>query len=188
MDAFEQIVDTILRLDGYWTHRLFHVELTKREKHRLGLPTMPRPELDIIAYRPKSNELLVVECKSFLDSDGVRARAFKHDGNRFSRRFKLFVGRRLWNVVRSALVRELRARGACRPRPAVRLCLAAGRIASDRDRQMLHRLFDRRGWRLIDDVEIAERLAKAVEEGYTDDVAILAAKILVPKERHGGRA
>ncbi len=181
MDAFETIVGTILRLDGYWTHHLFHVPLSKPEKRRIGLPSMPRPELDLVAYKPATNELLVVECKSYFNSRGVIASAFSKNGHRSSKRYKLFNDHRLWKTVRDALVRDLRKRGACRHRPRVTLCLAAGHIASEKDRLELHRLFNQHAWRLIDDIEIAGRLRAASNEGYADDVAILAAKILIPK-------
>ncbi len=181
MDAFESIVGTILRLEGYWTHHLYHVPLTSQEKRYLERPSMPRPELDLVAYRPASNELLVVECKSFLNSPGVRASAFNDKSDPFFKRYKLFNNQPLWETVCKALVRDLRKFGACRPDPAVELCLAAGHIATEKDRVKLHELFDEHGWRLIDDIEIAERLKAASKTAYADDVAILAAKILIPK-------
>ena len=76
MDAFEQVVASILQRKGYWTQTSVKVELTKEEKRAIGRPSSPRWELDVVGYRGSSNELLVVECKSYLDSYGVRASAF----------------------------------------------------------------------------------------------------------------
>lgn len=180
MNAFEQIVGAILCLDGYRTRHLFHVPLTKRERQGLRSPTMPRPELDLIAYKPATNELLVVEGKSYVNSRGVLAAEFRKNGHRSFKRYKLFNNRKLWSTVRAALTRCLRKRGASRPRPVIKHCLAAGHIASAADRQRLHGLFGKRGWRLIDDVEIARKLSAASRTAYADDVAVLAAKILVP--------
>jgi len=49
--------------------------ITRRE---IGRPSSPRWELDIVAYSGRDNLLLVVECKSRLDSQGVNPnRPFK---------------------------------------------------------------------------------------------------------------
>ncbi len=66
MDAFESIIATILECDGWWVHRSFKVELTKAEKRKAGRPSMPRHELDILAYKAKKNELRVIECTKSL--------------------------------------------------------------------------------------------------------------------------
>src|SRR3990167_7524540 len=74
MDSFETLVGSLLEKDGFWVRTSVKVELTPEEKRKIGRPSSPRWELDLVAYKAKSNELLVVECKSFLDSPGVRAR------------------------------------------------------------------------------------------------------------------
>lgn len=57
---------------GSWTQTSIQVDLTKAEKRALGRHSSPRWELDVEASCGATNELLVVECKSFLDSLGVR--------------------------------------------------------------------------------------------------------------------
>ena len=95
MDAFESLVSMILRHEGYWTTPSFKVELSKREKRSIDRASSPRWELDLVAYKGSTNELLVVECKSFLDSTGVNFRkGFEPD-----RRYKLFTDRKLRTVV-----------------------------------------------------------------------------------------
>ena len=71
MDAFESLVSMLLRHQGYWTTSSFKVELTKEEKRQIGMPSSPRWELDLLAYKGSKNEVLAVECKSLLDSTGV---------------------------------------------------------------------------------------------------------------------
>jgi hypothetical protein len=71
MDAFEQVVSEMLWMDGFWVQTSVKVNLTPREKGSVGKRTMPRPELDIVAYRGRDNFLYVVECKSYLNSRGV---------------------------------------------------------------------------------------------------------------------
>ena len=74
MDAFEQLVSEILWMEGYWVRTSVKVELTKEEKRLIGRHSSPRWELDIcmMAYKGGENLLRVVECKSYIDSTGVR--------------------------------------------------------------------------------------------------------------------
>ena len=72
MDAFESVIAGILQRQGFWTLTNFKVELTKAEKRKIGRPSSPRWELDVVAYSGRDNELRIVECKSFLDSPGVQ--------------------------------------------------------------------------------------------------------------------
>jgi hypothetical protein len=71
MDAFEEIVAGLLWEEGYWTTIGYKVNLPKPVKVELGKPSLPRPEIDILAYQADDNELIWVECKSYLDSRGV---------------------------------------------------------------------------------------------------------------------
>jgi hypothetical protein len=76
MDAFEQLVSEILWMQGYWVRTSVKVCLTPDEKKAIGRPSCPRWELDVVGYRGGDNVIQVVECKSFLDSVGVRAMDF----------------------------------------------------------------------------------------------------------------
>ena len=48
MDAFENVIASILQRRGYWTMTSVKVELTKAEKRAIGRPSAPRWELDIV--------------------------------------------------------------------------------------------------------------------------------------------
>ena len=63
MDSFELVVASILEREGYWVRASYKVELTKEEKRSIGKPSAPRWEIDVLAYKASTNELLVVECK-----------------------------------------------------------------------------------------------------------------------------
>ena len=89
MDAFEQVVAEVLWREGYWVRTSVKVELTKEDKRAIQLPSSPRWELDVVAYRARDNHLKVVECKSYLDSPGVRLRAFDPLNDKDASRFKL---------------------------------------------------------------------------------------------------
>ena len=122
MDAFEQLVSEILWMEGYWVRTSVKVELTNEEKRAIGRPSSPRWELDIVAYSARDNFLRVVECKSYLDSPGVRATAFDGSNPNHAERYKLFNDPELRRVVFNRLGLQLAECGACRPDPKIRLC------------------------------------------------------------------
>jgi hypothetical protein len=179
LEAFEQLVSEILWMQGYWVRTSVKVELTKAEKRAIRRPSSPRWELDVVAYSGRDNVLCVVECKSYLDSRGVALRAFDGGDKRFGLRFKLFGDKRLRRVVFARLCKQFTASGACRPKPTVKLCLACGRIASDADRQGLHKYFKRKGWELWDERWLRERLRAISERGYENQVSAVVAKLLL---------
>jgi hypothetical protein len=179
MDAFEQLVSEILWMDGCWVRSSVKVELTKKEKKAIGRPSSPRWELDIVAYSGRDNLLRVIECKSYLDSRGVALRAFDGTDKRFAKRFKLFGEKRLRNVVLKRLCKQFTQSGACRPKPVVKLCLACGRIASDTDRAALRRHFAAKGWELLDEDWLRQRLQLMSEGGYENQVSAVVAKLLL---------
>src|SRR5436190_21893483 len=113
-----------------------------------GRPSAPRWELDIVAYSGRENELLVVECKSYLDSAGVRAASF--DGPKAAKetRYKLFSDELLRRVVLSRLETQLVEQGFCPAGTKARLCLAAGNIHGDP--VPLRAIFDAKGWKLFE--------------------------------------
>ena len=71
MNSFESLVGMLLEREGFWVRHSVKVNLTKEEKRNIGRPSSPRWELDLVAYKGATNELKIVECKSYLDSVGV---------------------------------------------------------------------------------------------------------------------
>ena len=149
MEAFEQVVASLLERDGFWVRSSVKVDLTKEEKRKIGRHSSPRWELDIVAYKGRTNELWLVECKSYLDSGGVTMSAFDGSNETFAGRFKLFNEPRLFRTVSRRLCTQLVSSGACAAKPKVKLVLAAGRIANERHRRQLHALFAKRRWILL---------------------------------------
>jgi len=184
MDSFETLVGSLLEKEGFWVRTSVKVELTREEKRKIGRPTSPRWELDLVAYKAKSNELMVVECKSFLDSLGVRASGLDGTNKKEGNRYKLFNDSVLRKTVLDRLVEQLVSSGACAPSPSVMLCLAAGKVASEPDREKISTLFDRNGWRFFDDSWLRERLLAASKAGYENEVIPVVAKILLRGQPH----
>ncbi|MCK4625580.1 MAG: hypothetical protein KAV00_09745 [Phycisphaerae bacterium] len=175
MDAFENIVAMILNREGYWVRTSYKVNLTKEEKRKIGKPSSPRWELDVVAYKPRSNELLVIECKSFLNSRGVVYKDFS--GKKGNKKYKLFNDENLWSVVRSRLIHQLKKEGACLNSPKVQLCLAAGKIPP-KDQDNIQSYCKERGWQLFDADWFKTKFGELVDSGYENEVAVVAAKLM----------
>ena len=176
MDAFERVVAQILIHQGYWTRTEFKVELTLEEKVEIGRRTSPRWELDVLGYNPPRNEVLVVECKSFLDSGGVHINDFDPKNER-SGRFKLFVEPKTREVVFRRLALQLAELQLCQANPTITLALAAGKIAKGQDG--IRELFDRNSFRLFDPNWMRERLGELSRTGYDNEVASVVSKLII---------
>lgn len=178
MDSFEQVVAEILWREGYRVHTSVKVELSKEEKREINLPSAPRWELDVVAYRAHDNHIKVVECKSYLDSPGVRLKGFD-PAEKESSRYKLFNNETLRNVVFRRLGKQLADVRACQPNPSVQLCLACGRIASESDRTGLQQHFQSSGWELWDETWLRDRLKLMSRGSYENQVSAVVAKLLL---------
>jgi len=178
MDAFEHIVSRIFQDEGYWTTIGYKVDLTKEEKRELNNPSMPRPEIDIIAYKPSANELLMIECKSYLDSQGVGHKAFTEETHRYQGRYKMFNNESLFKMCRKRIVQQMKRDGLITtPAPKPILCLAAGKIYGDHE-PILQNYFKTKGWRLYTPEWIAQRIRNLAAKGYENEVMTVVTKIL----------
>ena len=179
MNSFEEVVGAILSAKGFWVRHSFKVDLSKEEKRQIGKPTSPRRELDIVAYKGATNEVFAVECKSYLDSPGVRFQDLSGSNQKNAGRYKLFNDLVLRDVVFSRLASQLSEAESCPSKPTIRLCLAAGRIASDADREQLRNYFAEKGWLLWDNAWIKEELNQLAQSGYEDQATAIVAKLLL---------
>jgi hypothetical protein len=185
MDSFEKLVGSLFEKDGYWVRTSVKVELTAKEKRKIGRPSSPRWELDVVAYKGKSNELLVVECKSFLDSHGVRACSLDGTDAKKEKHYKLFNDNVLRKTVFGRLKKQLVSTGYCASSPSVKLCLVAGKVASETDRGKIKNLLERKGWGFFDDNWLKDKLLAVSNSGYENEIASVVAKILLrEKPRH----
>ncbi len=179
MDAFEQLVSEILWMEGYWVRTSVKVELTKEEKRLIGRHSAPRWELDIVGYSGRENLLRVVECKSYMDSIGVRASAFDGSNPDHAKRYKLFNEPELQRIVFNRLCLQFTESGACREAPQIRFSLACGKIRNEADRVAIRAHFEARGWELWDEPWLREHLQRMAEQGYENQVSAVVAKLLL---------
>ena len=176
MDSFESIIKTIFENKGYWVKTSFKVDLTKAEKRRIGRPSAPRWELDVVAYKGGENEILVIECKSYLDSTGVKAEGLKK--GKYKERYKLFNEATLREVVLNRLAKQLAKTGACPKDVTVKLCLAAGNVSTQKDRDEINEHFEKMGWGFYSDSWVKSELINLSKAGYENEVSIVTTKIL----------
>lgn len=179
MDAFENVVSEILWRDGYWVQNAVKVELTREEKVEIGRPTIPRPELDVVGYRGKRKELLVVECKSYLDSRGITYNGVAGRNSRGASRYKLFNDETLQRVVFNRLSRQMYEAELVTKNPNIRLALVCGKIATERDRLLLRDHFEERDWLLWDQVWLREKLSLMSKGGYENSAVAVVSKLLL---------
>ena len=179
MDAFESLAAEVLHGDGYWVRNGFKVELTKEEKREIDRPSNPRWELDLVGYSAKRDELLVIECKSYLDSRGVAFRAFKGTDARFASRFKLFNDPKLRRVVFDRLRFQMIELGLITQKTRIKLVLACGKIASRTDYKQIRDHFEKRDWELWDCEWFKEKLQKISEGGYENSQISVVSKLLL---------
>jgi len=175
MHGFESVVAEILQVEGYWIQSGFKVVLNKSQKHEIGRPSSPRWEIDLLAYRAPTNEVLAVECKSYLDSSGVDLADLK--GGRYAHRYKLFTEPNLRRVVLEQLREDLVGKKFCAPNPQITLALAAGRLKSDPAE--MRNFFTENKWGLFDPDWVRDSLKQLADAGYTDSVAVMVSKILL---------
>lgn len=186
MDAFEQLAADLFWDEGYWVRTGFKVDLTREDKLRIGLPSSPRWEIDLVAWSTQKNELLALECKSYLDSGGVHAAHFL-PGAKYAHRYKLFHDPELRDTVLARLKTQCVERGLCSADASVRLGLVYGHATSG-NALRLTKIFDQGGWLLFGpDDWIKERLDRLAAASYDNSTAAVVAKLLLRSSR-GRRA
>jgi hypothetical protein len=176
VDAFEQVVAELFWAQGYWVRTSVKVNLTKEEKAEADRPTMPRPEIDVVAYHGGRNHMLALECKSYLDSRGVTFREVC--GEVGTTTYKLFRRESLRTVVLRRLAEQSIAQGLCRPGVTVQLGMIAGKVAST-DEPKLRVLFDRQGWFFEGPAWLKEQIKQLSGGSYENQVAAVVSKLLL---------
>ena len=178
MDYFENIIKRLLEQQGYWARQSVKVNLTKDEKVAIGKPSIPRPELDLVGYRARNNELLVLEVKSFLDSPGVKYDELSQNYEIPSGRYKLFTSDKYRNIVFDRLIQDFVEVGLIEKDPKVLFGLAAGKIYSN-DEEKISNYFDKRNWVLYRPSDIAESIKRLSKLPYENDPYVIASKIII---------
>ena len=177
MDAFEQLVADIFWNEGYWVRTSVKVELTRQEKIKVGKHSTPRWEIDLIAYRATTNELLALECKSYLDSGGVHAAHFTPH-HKLAGRYKLFHDEVLRQTVLERLRLQCIERGLCPANVSVKLGLVYG-CATKMNAVLLDKIFEEADWLLFGADWLSDRVRRLASGSYENSTAAVVTKLLV---------
>lgn len=175
MDAFEQLVAELHWSLGYWVRTSVKVSLTKEEKVSIGRPSAPRWELDVVCYKADVNELLVLECKSYLNSPGVRWADIC--GESASKRYKLFREPLLRQTVLNRLCEQMVETGSCNSGVTAKLGLAAGNL-NVKDQAKIEQDFVSKGWILLGPDWLRTELRRAGRSDYENLISSVTAKLL----------
>jgi hypothetical protein len=138
---------------------------------------MPRPEIDILAYHPTEDLLWWVECKSYLDSPGVRLAGFLDPDHRDKNRYRVFTDPEFRNIASRVLKQQVLAEHLVKPQVKLRYCLVAGHFYRD-DQRHVERLFNRKGWVLRGPDWVSQGLRQLADRGYENDIVTIAVKLL----------
>ncbi len=178
VDHFKSIIRTLLEIDHYWVQSSFTVDLTLEEKRQIGEPSMPRPEIDLLALNFAMNEVLVVEARSFFDSPGVSLEELAEEYDIPDGRYKLFTSKRYRTIVFNRLLLQLCEHGMANANTKISLVLAAGNVYKDQT-AAIQELFLTRDFVLWSPSDIKDKVIALAKTGYENDPAIITAKILL---------
>jgi hypothetical protein len=178
LELFEGIIKTLLEHEGYWVRQSFKVNLTKEEKRAIGKHSIPRPEIDLLAFKPGTNSLIVLEAKSYFDSPGVKiAELLEHheipDG-----RYKLFTCENYRNIVFSRLVKDLVECGLAESDVQLQLGLVAGNVYQNKSDD-ISEYFSANDWFFWSPEAVKDKVNALAKLAYENNTAIITAKILM---------
>lgn len=177
-DHFENLVRTLLEADGYWVAQSFKVNVTKEEKRRIGKPSIPRPEIDLLAMNFVKNEVIAFEAKSFLDSPGVRFNELKAAHSIPEGKYKLFTCKNYREIVLSRLKQDLISKSMANASTNIRLGLIVGNV-HPRDVISVRMYAKGQGWLYWSPRLLKRKLRSQARRGYENDPAIITTKILL---------
>jgi hypothetical protein len=181
MDAFESIVAMILEEKGFWVKRSVKLNISKSEKSFIGKASMPRPEIDLVAFSSKEDKLILIEAKSFLDSYGVRFNNIVDLKSVGAERYKLLNDKKFQKVVIRQIRKDFLRAGLIKSSTKIRLGLAAGKICSRSkvsDQPAIEKYFRKKEWFLLSPQEIKERLLRLSKTGWENNVIHQVVKLV----------
>lgn len=180
MDYFESIAKTLLEDDGYWVRQSFKVNLTPAQKRQIAAEkwSIPRPEIDLLAFKASLNEVVVFEVKSYFDSGGTTLNALAAQDDIPQGRYKLFTCLNYRKIVLDQLRADLLASGLIDAKTQLRLGLIIGKVRKS-DLDGITALCEQNNWVFWGPDKIRDRVAKLADKGYENEPAVITAKILM---------
>ncbi len=178
MDYFESLCKTLLEDDGYWVRQSYKIDLSKEQKKQLGKPSLPRPEIDLLAFNHRKNELLFIEVKSFLDSHGVRLQDLKEEHKFPEGKYKVVTCQMYRTIIESQLKHQLTEEGLVSPKTKTRFGLIFGKVRPVDD-QGIQSFCHEKDWFYWSPDEVRARVTNLAQKGYENEPSVITAKILL---------
>lgn len=178
MNAFEDIVAYYFEEEGYWVRQSVKVNISKENKKFLGLPSMPRPEIDLVAFKVKGNTLLLIEAKSYLDSSGVRFDDVTGENQDAAKRYRLFTNPRFREIVTKKVQEDYLEQGLINAGTRINYALAAGNVYAN-DEARIQDYFQKNGWLFVSPQQIKEKIKKLAAKGWEDSLITITAKLIL---------
>ncbi|MEK6599292.1 MAG: hypothetical protein AABY52_02980 [Deltaproteobacteria bacterium] len=180
MDAFEEIIGKLLEEEQYWIRHSVKIDLTKDEKKKIGKPTTPRPEIDIVVYDIPKNTIYLLEVKSYLDSKGVALKKLRINTKVQKGKYKLLTSSNYRTILTNRLKEDWVRVGAIKGTTVVSYGLIAGKVYQGKE-QEVRQLFEGKGWLFWGPTEIREKIEKLAQKGYENDPVTIVCKLLMRK-------
>lgn len=177
MDHFESIICTLLEAEHKWVRKSFKVKLTHDDKIKIKKPSIPRPEIDLLAFDFSKNKVTAWEAKSFLDSPGVKLSDIQEEHEVAKGRYKLFTSTIYREVILSRLLQNLIEHGMANAKTKVFLGLAAGNVYQKQSEE-IRKLLERKNCFFWSPDDIRQKVEELANSSYENDPAIITAKIL----------
>lgn len=177
MDYFEDMVRTLIEQEWGWVRQSVRINLTKKQKRQLGKPSMPRPEVDLLAFDQDHNRILVLEVKSYLDSNGISYSELQKEHKVAEGRYKIFTCRKYREMLLNCLRLQMLEARFANNETTYMLGLISGKIHKNMDEEIAD-MFEKRGWLFWGPEEIKRRVKKLSELGYANNPYVITTKVL----------
>lgn len=178
LESFEHIVGVFLEQQEYWVRHSVKIELSKEERKKLGkkMINTPRPEIDIVAYQPEEDELILIEVKSFLDSDGVKINDLSGKKSREKKRYKLLNDKKYQKLITDSLTRQFLKKRLIKESTKIKYGLAAGKVQPKSESKITDWL-NHNGYKYFSPEKIKNTIRNLAHAGWLDDIVTMTAKL-----------
>jgi hypothetical protein len=177
MNAFEEIVRPIFENKGYWCKSRQMVSLNKVQKRKIGKNTIPSVELDLIAFNINANECLVIEVKSYLNSNGVMFKDLKSNNDKIEGRYKIFTNKKYRDEIFKALKLELKDKGMIKANTKIKAVLVAGKISGATE-EGFEVFCAKKGFDFYGPIKINNEFKKLQQLNYVNEPTVMLLKFI----------
>jgi hypothetical protein len=176
MNSFETILGLYLQEKNYWIRHSVKVKLEPEDKAKLKLPTIPRAEIDLVAYNVIDDILILIEAKSYLNSAGVTIGGLSGSDTKTKNRYRLLNNKKYQSLVTSRLISDFIKKGIIKNSTTIKYALAAAKV-QPKSKDNVAAFLKRQGYLFFDPADIKETIKKLADSDWDDNVITVTVKI-----------